>query len=68
MNIIPSIEIHERVLIEKNQIIEPKHSVNKNTKRSNNRKTTRSRKVQYAITVHSLFPYVVTRKNIKTNK
>jgi len=67
MKIAPEIEIHEHYNHGKIQRKET-DKTGGNRLRFNNRKTTRSRKVQYVVTVKSLFPYSVIRKEIKTNK
>lgn len=66
MRIAPKIEIHESIVDEKNQRKNGALS-KKSTVRTNNRKTTRSRKVQFCVTVKSVFPLIIVRKNIKTN-
>ena len=66
MRIAQQIEIHESVVDEKNQRKDGALS-RKLIPRKNNRKTTRSRKIQFCITVKSVFPLIIVRKNIKTN-
>lgn len=67
MKISPQIEIHERYQQEKKQL-ETVWKPSGNKIRKNNRKSSRSRKCQFAITITKTWPIMIIRKNIKTNK